>query len=84
MASVPLPQQVRLVLHYVTLEDRARDLSRELRNALWHRLTQQQLDPCSSYKRKLAQYSLYGHQGRGDKETKVDVVGGSEEDKKRE
>ena len=70
---------VGLVLHYVTLVDRARHLSQML-NALWHHLTQQQLDPSASYKRKLAQYSLYGHHGRGDKETKEDVVGGSKEE----
>ena len=29
----------------------------------------QQLDPCTSYKRKLAQYSLYGHNSRGEEET---------------
>ena len=40
----------------VTLGYRVRDLSRDLRNALWHHLTQQ-LDLCVSYKRKLAQYS---------------------------
>ena len=61
---------------YVTLGYRARDLSRELRNALWHHLTQQQLDPCATCKRKLVQDSLYGHHGRGDEETEDDVVGG--------
>ena len=75
---------VHLVLHYVTLGYRSRGLSRDLRNALWHHLTQQQLDPCTSYKRKLAQYSLYGHNGRGDEETEEDVVRGSKEEKKRE
>ena len=44
---------------------------------------QQQLDPYASSKKKLAQYSLYQHHGRGDKETEKDVVGGSEEEKKR-
>ena len=39
----------------------------------------QQLDPSASYK-KLVQYSLYGHCGRGGKETEEDVVGGSEEE----
>ena len=63
-----------MVLHYVTLGYRARDLSREPCNALWHHLTQQQLDPYASYKRKLAQYYLYGHHGRGDKESEEDVV----------
>ena len=71
--------QVRLVLHYVTLEDMARHLSLELRNALWHHPTQQQLNHSASYKRKLAQYSLYGHHGRGDEETEEDVVRGSED-----
>ena len=28
----------------------------------------QQIDPFTSYKKKLAQYSLYGHYGRGDAE----------------
>ena len=59
---------------HVTLGYRARDLSRELRNALWHHLTQQQLDPCASYQRKLAQSSLYGRHGRGDEETEEDIV----------
>ena len=36
----------------------------------------QQLDPSASYKKKLAQYSLY--HGRGNKETVEDIVGGSE------
>ena len=67
---------MRLVLHYVTLGYRAGDLLRELRNALWHHLTQHQLDPAASYKRKLAQYFLYGHHGRGDEETKENIVGG--------
>ena len=68
-----------LVLHYAPLVDRARHLSQELCNALWHRLTQQ-LDPSASYIKKLAQYSLYGHNGKGDGETEEDVVGGSEEE----
>ena len=42
------------------------------------------LDQSASYKRKLAQYSLYGHHGRGDEKTEEDIVGGSEGDKKRE
>ena len=42
----------RLVLHYVTLGYRALDLWREQCNALWPHLTQHQLDPCTSYKRK--------------------------------
>ena len=73
----------RLVLHYVTLGDRALHLSRELRNALWHHLTQQQLDPSASYERKLVQYSLYRHHGRGEEESADDVVGRSEEEKMR-
>ena len=72
---------VRLVLQYVTLRNRPRDLSRKLHNALWHHLTQRQLDPSASYKRKLVQYSLYGHHGRGDEETEENVVRGSEEEK---
>ena len=36
------------VLLYVTLVDKAQDLSWELGNALWHHLTQQQLDPSAS------------------------------------
>ena len=43
---------------------------------------QQQLDPSATYRRKLAQYSLYGHHGRGDKETEEDDVGRSEEEEK--
>lgn len=62
-------------LHYVTMVDRMRHLSQELCNALWHHLMQQQLD-----EKKLAQYSLYGPHGRDDKETKEDVVRGSEGD----
>ena len=60
---------------YLTLVDRVRHLSQELHNALWHHLTQQQLDP--------SRLSLYGHHGAGDEDTKEDVVGGSEEEKKR-
>ena len=74
----------RLVLQYVTLVDRVRHLLQELYNALWHHLTQQQLDPSASYKKKWVQSSLYGHHDRGDEETEEDVVGGSEEEKKRE
>ena len=48
----------------------------------WHHVTQQQLDPSASYTKKLAQHSLYGHYDRGDKETKEDVVGESEEEEK--
>ena len=48
--------------------DRARHLLRELRDALCNHLTQQ-LDPSASYKKTLAPYSLYGHHGKGDKET---------------
>ena len=55
----------------------------ETRNALWHHLTELQLDPSASYKKSLAQYSLCGQHGRGDGETGKDVVGGSEEEKKR-
>ena len=54
---------------HVTLVDMARDLLWELHNALWHHLTPQQLDLSASYKRKLAQYSLYGHNSRGEEET---------------
>ena len=36
----------------------------------------QQLDPCASYKKKLVQYSLYGHLGRGAEGAEEDVVGG--------
>ena len=68
----------------VTLGYRVRDLSRDLRNALWHHLTQQQLGPSASYEKKVAQYSLFGHLGRGDEETEEDIVGGSEREKKRE
>ena len=75
--------QVCLVLHKVTLVDRAQHLPRELHNALWHHLTQQ-LDPSSSYRKKLAQYFLHRHHGRGDEETEEDIVGGSKEEKKRE
>ena len=32
---------------------------------LWHHLTQQQLDPSASWKRKLVQYSLYGQRCDG-------------------
>ena len=35
-------------------------------------------------KRKMGQYSLDEHHGRGDEETEEDDVGGSEEQKKRE
>ena len=66
---------VRLVLHYATLVDKAQHLSQELRNALWHHLTQQ-LNPSVSFKKTLAQYSLYGHHGRGDEETEEDIGGG--------
>ena len=38
---------VRLI--YGNFGVQAQDLSRELRNALWHLLTQQQLDPSASY-----------------------------------
>ena len=75
---------VHLVLHYVTLMVRVDHLSREQRNALWHHLTQQQLHPFATYKKKLAQYSLYGHYGRRDEETEEDLVRRSEEEKKRE
>ena len=44
----------------------------------------QQLDPSASYKKKLAQYFLYGHHGRAVKETEEDIVEGSKEEKKRE
>ena len=47
-------------------------------------LATSELDPSASYKKKLAQYSLYGHHGRGDEETKEGVVRGSWEEKKRE
>ena len=40
---------VRLVLHCVSLGYKARDLSRELRNALWDHHTQRHLDPCAGY-----------------------------------
>ena len=40
--------------------------------------------PPASYKMKLAQDTLYGHNDRDDKETEESVVGGSEEEKKRE
>ena len=69
---------VRPVLHYVALGYRARDLSWELCNALWHHLTQQQLDPSTSYKKKLLQYSLYGHHGRSNKETEEERKRGRE------
>ena len=48
----------RLVLHYATLVDRVRHLSRELRNILQHQVTQQPLDPSASFKNKLAQAVL--------------------------
>ena len=47
-------------------------------------LATSELDPSASYKKKLAQYSLYGHNGRDNEETKEGVVGGSEKEKKRE
>ena len=75
MLSVPhtaTARLVRQVLHYVTLGHRVQ----ELHSALWHHLTQQQLDPCASYKTKLEQYSMYGHHGRGDEETDEHIVGG--------
>ena len=71
----------RLVLHYVTYRVQGMwDHSREVHNALWHHLTQQQLDPCTSYKKKLVHFSLYVH-GRGDEETEEDVVGGREKER---
>ena len=66
----------------VSLVDRARHVSRELCNPSWYHLIQQ-LDPSVSYKKKLAQYPLYGHHGRGDEETEKDIVRGSREEKKR-
>ena len=68
---------VRLLLHFVTLVVRAR-----LRNALWHYLTQQQLDPSASYKKKLSQYSLHDIMAEATKKTEEDIVRGSEEEKK--
>ena len=56
-------RMVRLVLHCVTLVVMARHVMAPT--------TQQQLDPSASYKRKLAQYSLYRHHGRGDEETEL-------------
>ena len=38
--------------------------------------------PPASYKMKLAQDTLYGHNDRDDKETEESVVGGSVEEKK--
>ena len=40
--------------------DCARDLSRELCNALRHHVTQQQLDPSASYKKKLSEEDFVG------------------------
>ena len=41
-----------------------------------------QLDPSASYKKRLAQYSLYGLiMAEATKETEVDVVGGSKEER---
>ena len=68
-------------MHYVTFVDTARHLSQELCNALRHHVTQQQLDPSASYKKRLAYYFLYGHHGKGDEETVEDVVRTSEEEK---
>ena len=73
---------IRLALHCVTLVDRVRHPSRELLNV--SHIIRQLLDPYASYKKKLAQHSLYGPHGRGHKETEEEeAVGGSEEEKER-
>ena len=66
------------LLHYVTLGYRAQDLSRTMVMLYGTR----QLDPCTSYKRKLAQYSLYGHDSRDHREQRKTLLSiGREEER---